>query len=77
MCDHQAMRQKKSNDNSVNVDSAALSRKALQHFKEGRLQQAGDVCQHILQEHQYPGAILILGWIAHKQRELDVAVEHY
>ena len=77
MCDHQAMRQKKSNDNSVNVDSAALSRKALQHFKAGRLQQAGDVCQHILQKHQYPGAILILGWIAHKQRELEVAVERY
>jgi len=71
------MQQKNTNDNSVNEDSAALSRKALQHFKDGRLQQARDVCQHILQKQQYPGAILILGWIAHQQRELDMAVERY
>jgi len=58
-------------------DSAALSHKALQHFNEGRLQQAQDICQCILQKQQHPGAILILGWIAHQQRELDVAVERY
>ncbi len=71
------MQQKNTNNNSVDDDSAALSRKALQHFKEGRLQQAQNVCQHILRERQYPGAILILGWIAHQQRELDVAVQRY
>ncbi len=58
-------------------DSAAFSRKALQHFKEGRLQQAQDECLRLLRKQQHPGAILILGWIAHQQRELDVAVERY
>ncbi len=71
------MQQKKSTDNSVDEDSAALSRKALQHFKEGRLQQAQDECLRILQKHQPPGAHLILGWIAHQQRQLDVAVKRY
>ncbi len=67
--------QNSTNDHSV--DSAALSRKALQHFKEGRLQQAKDVCQRILQQKKHPGALLILGWIAHQQREFEVAVERY
>ena len=58
-------------------DLAALSRKALQHFKEGRLQQAKDVCQHILQQKRHAGALLILGWIAHQQREFEGAVERY
>ncbi len=71
------MQQKKSNDNSVNEVIAVLSRKALQHFKEGRLQQAEDVCQRILSKQQYAGANLILGWIAHQKSEFDVAVECY
>ena len=71
------MQQKNTNDNSLNEDSAALSRRALQHFKEGRLQQAQEVCQRILQKQQYAGAILILGWIAHQQREHEVAVKRY
>ena len=71
------MQQENTNDNAVNEDSAALSREALQHFKKGRLQQAQDVCQRILQKQRYAGAILILAWIAHQQRELDVAVERY
>ena len=62
---------------SVDEDIAALSHMALQHFKEGRLQQAQDICQHILRKRQHPGAHLILGWIAHQQRQLDVAVERY
>ncbi len=71
------MQQKKTNDNSVNEDSAVLSRKALQYFKEGRLQQAEDVCQRMLRKQQYAGASLILGWIAHQQSRFDVAVERY
>ena len=71
------MQQKKTNDTSVNEDSAVLSRKALQHFKEGRLQQAKDVCQRILRKESFAGANLILGWIAHQQSEFDVAVERY
>ena len=58
-------------------DSAALSQKALQHFKEGRLQQAQDECLALLREQPHAGANLILGWIAHQQREFDVAVERY
>ena len=77
MCDHPAMQQKKPNDHSVKEDITALSRRALQHFKEGRLQQAQDVCLHILRKQPYAGALLILGWIAHQQREFDVAVERY
>ena len=71
------MQQKNTNDSSVNGDSAALSRQALQHFKEGRLQQAQDVCQLILRKRQYPGALLILGWIAHQQRKFEVAADRY
>ena len=77
MCDHQAMQQKSSDENPVNEDSEALSRKALQHFKEGQLEQAQDICNDILQKQQYPGALLILGWVAHQQREFDAAVERY
>ena len=44
---------------------------------EGRLQQAQDECLRLLRKQQHPGAILILGWIAHQQRELEVAVKRY
>ena len=71
------MQRKKANDNSADEDSAVLSRKALQHFKEGRLQQAEEVCQRILSKQQYAGANLILAWIAHQQRKFDVAIERY
>ncbi len=71
------MQQKNTNNNTVDEDLAALSLKALQHFKEGRLQQAQDECLRLLQKRQHPDAILILGWIAHQQREFEVAVERY
>jgi len=50
---------------------------ALQHYQDGRLQQAQDVCQHILRRQQRPDAILILAKIAHEQKEFKVAVERY
>jgi tetratricopeptide (TPR) repeat protein len=71
------MQQKNSSDNAAGEDLAALSRQALQHFKEGRLQQAQDVCQRILQKKKHSGALLILGWIAHQQHEFEEAVERY
>jgi len=71
------MKNKNPGDNAEDKDLAALSRKALQHFKAGRLQRAEDVCQHILQQKRHAGALLILGWIAHQQREFEVAVERY
>ena len=72
------MQQKKPSDNAVDEDLAALARTALQHFKEGRLQQARDACQRLLQQQQqHPGAILILGWISHQQREFDMAIKRY
>jgi len=71
------MQQKNTNDNTVDRDLAAHSYMALQHFKEGRLQQAQDECLSILRKQQHPDAILILGLIAHQQREFEVAVEHY
>jgi len=71
------MQQKITDDNSVIEDAEALSRVALQHFKEGRLRRAQDICQRILQKKQHSGAILILAWIAHQKRDFDVAVERY
>jgi len=71
------MQQKNTNDNSVDEDIAALCHMALQHFKEGRLQQAQDECLRLLRKQQHPDAILILGLIAHQQREFKVAVERY
>ena len=71
------MQQEFTDENSVNEDAEALSRVALQHFKDGQLQQAQDICKGILQKQQHPGALLILGWVAHQHRELDVAVGRY
>ncbi len=62
---------------TVDEDSAAHSQKALEHFKEGRLLQAQDECLRLLQKRQHPDAILMLGLIAHQQREFEVAVERY
>ena len=50
---------------------------ALQHYREGRLQQAQDVCLGILQKQTRPDALLILAKIAHEQREFEVAVKRY
>ena len=71
------MQQTNSSDNAVSEDLAALSRQALQHFKNGRLQQAQDVCERILQKKKHSGALLILGWVAHQQHEFEEAVERY
>jgi len=71
------MPQENSNGNSVAKDIAELSDMALQHYQDGRLQQAQDVCQHILRRQQRPDAILILAKIAHEQKEFKVAVERY
>jgi tetratricopeptide (TPR) repeat protein len=71
------MQQEDSNDNSIEKDIAALSDMALQHYQEGHLKQAQEVCQRILREQQRPDAILILGKIAHEQREFKAAVERY
>ena len=71
------MQQEKPFDNAIDKDSEELFRKGLHHYKEGRLQQAQDVCQRILRKRQHPDALLILGMIAHQQHEFDVAVERY
>jgi tetratricopeptide (TPR) repeat protein len=71
------MQQENSNDNSIEKDIAALSDMALQHYQEGRLQQAQDVCQRILRKQQRPDAILILAKIAHEQGDFKVAIERY
>jgi len=71
------MQQENPFDNALDKDIAALSHMALQHFKEGHLQQAQDVCQRLLRKRQHPDAILILGLIAHQQSEFKVAAERY
>jgi tetratricopeptide (TPR) repeat protein len=71
------MQQENSNDSSVEKDIAALCDMALQHYQEGHLQQAQEVCHRILRKQQRPDAILILAKIAHEQREFEVAAERY
>ena len=71
------MQQENNNENSVDKDIAALSDMALQHYQEGHLQQAQEVCHRILRKQQRPDVILILAKIAHEQREFEVAVERY
>ncbi len=63
--------------NQQNLEITALFRKGLNHYKEGRLQQAQDVCKRILRKQHHPSAIFILAMIAHQQSEFDVAVERY
>jgi len=60
-----------------NLDIAELFRTGLQHYKEGRLEQAQDVCQHILEKQQHADSLHVLGMIAHQQREYETAVECY
>jgi tetratricopeptide (TPR) repeat protein len=71
------MSQDNSNDNSDEKETAARFDVALQHYRDGRLQQAQDECLLILGKQQRPDAILILAKIAHEQREFDVAAERY
>ena len=71
------MQQKNSNDSSVDKDIDALADRALQHYQEGRLEQAQEVCQQILRKQQRPDALLILGMIAHEQRDFEAAVGRY
>ena len=71
------MQKKNTDESSADGDLAAHSYVALQHFKEGRLQQAQDECLSILRKQSHPDANLLLGMIAHQQREFEVAVERY
>ncbi len=71
------MPKKNTNDDLEENDIAALADMALQHYREGDLQQAKDDCQRILRRQQRPDAILILAKIAHEQSGFQVAVEHY
>ena len=71
------MQKKNTKDNTEEKDIAALADMALQHYREGDLQQAQDTCQRILRRQQRPDAILILAKIAHEQGEFQVAIEHY
>ncbi len=63
--------------NMNTFDAAELFRQGLRHYKEGRLQQAQDICQRIVHQRPNADAVLILGMIAHQQSEFEVAVEHY
>lgn len=66
-----------SNDHATDPDIASLAYLASHHYRSGRLQQAKEACQRILNEHEHAEAILMLGMIAHEQRDLEAAVEHY
>ncbi|MDE0442331.1 MAG: sulfotransferase [Gammaproteobacteria bacterium] len=64
-------------DNTTDAEIASLAYMASQHYRSGRLQQAKEACRRILDRHQHAEAILLLGMIAHEQRDLEAAVEHY
>ncbi|MCY3621373.1 MAG: tetratricopeptide repeat protein [Gammaproteobacteria bacterium] len=60
-----------------NAEIASLAYMASHHYRSGRLQQAKEACRRILDKHQNAEAILLLGMIAHEQRDLEAAVRHY
>ena len=64
-------------DHPTDTEVASLAYLAQHHYRNGRLQQAKDACRRILDGRQHAEAILILGMIAHEQRDLETAVEHY
>lgn len=71
------MQHKNSSDNTADKESDALFNTALQHYQQGRLPQAEDLCQRILGQQQRPDAILILANIAQEQKRFEVAIERY
>ena len=58
-------------------DVASRSYMAQQHYRNGRLQQAKEECQRILAQEQRADAILMLGMIAHEQKDFETARGHY
>lgn len=71
------MQQENSNKPDADQAISELCDLALQHYQDGQLQQAQDICLRILRRQQRPDAILILAKIAHEQREFELAVERY
>ena len=65
------------NDSTTDAEIASLAYMASHHYRGGRLQQAKEACRRILDRHQHAEAILLLGMIAHEQRDLEAAVDHY
>ena len=64
-------------DSANDTEIASLAYLASHHYRSGRLQQAKDACQRILSRQEHPEAVLLLGMIAHEQRDLETAVRHY
>lgn len=62
---------------SPDDDIASLSYMAQQHYRNGRLQRARETCQRILEMEQRADAILLLGMIAHEQKDFESAGQHY
>ena len=65
------------NDSASDAEIASLAYLASHHYRNGRLRQAKEACRRILETHQHPDTILLLGMIAHEQRDLETAVDHY
>ena len=56
---------------------ASWSYMAQQHYRNGRLQQAKEECRRVLAKEQRADAILMLGMIAHEQKDFESAGQHY
>lgn len=65
------------NDNTTDAEIASLAYMASHHYRSGRLRHAKEACRRILDRQQHAEAILLLGMIAHEQRDLGAAVRHY
>ena len=65
------------NDSATDTEIASLAYLASHHYRSGRLQQAKEACQRILSRAEHPEAVLLLGMIAHEQRDLETAARHY
>ena len=71
------MPEESKSDRRIGQGTASLSYMALHHYRNGRLQQAKNLCQRILQSEQHADAILMLGKIAHEQKDLHEAADYY
>ena len=66
----QAMQQNNPLDNAIDKEISELFRQGSQHYQEGRLQQAEDICLRILRKQHHPSAILILAMIAYQKNPI-------
>lgn len=71
------MTERDKGDRPRDDEIASWSYMAQQHYRNGRLQQAKEQCLRILAKDQRVDTILMLGMIAHEQKDFESAAAHY